>query len=609
MTVELEPTSGDDAAFDTDMTYQVTERIIGADVATYWVDVPTAASVDLGTLTTYETEPGVTRQLVVPDLSSFGYALDSRIDDLGVFNVKDYGAEGDGVTGDLTAINQAITAAEAAGPGTIVYIPSGVYNVETGLSLAGKEVVLRGAGAGGISRLGQTVLHAVTQSGPVLDLDGWEDPGSFTGRVTIGGFTLKGSGVGSQTTNVGLKIGLISSTTFRDIAVMNTAAAGIYTSDGPLLCAFEYITVNTPVDAGDDDIPYIYMEGQANGNLFSHVGLRSSTADNDCGESGAWIMTGDGTNDPTYNQFHHCWAEFLHPVTDGTILSVAGNMNTINNFQCWDTNRADAGATGTSFFRFRPAVNENYGGNLLLGVVPGDNGASASFAYGVIIEQPNNVIQGVKGYRGNNVYIASGVANCTVRLMGAVSGADTAAVVDDSGLTNNVVWDDYLGVADLGSSFDLGSANVAAYSDGGGARGIRVRDADDTTYGVLALGSEGARIQSTTAAPDRLYFTGDQAVFRNVALDRTPLTMIAEDGNAAVQVNGVNGATQPALRVNGFLDYGSGAPKIVSGADTPEGAITAPVGSIFLRTNGGANTTLYVKQTGAGNTGWTAVTP
>lgn len=42
------------------------------------------------------------------------------------------------------------------------------------------------------------------------------------------------------------------------------------------------------------------------------------------------------------------------------------------------------------------------------------------------------------------------------------------------------------------------------------------------------------------------------------------------------------------------------------GTGTPEGAVTAPVGSLFTRTDGGANTTLYVKESGAGNTGWVA---
>lgn len=42
------------------------------------------------------------------------------------------------------------------------------------------------------------------------------------------------------------------------------------------------------------------------------------------------------------------------------------------------------------------------------------------------------------------------------------------------------------------------------------------------------------------------------------------------------------------------------------GTGSPEGAITAGVGTIFLRTDGGASTTLYVKESGSGNTGWVA---
>jgi hypothetical protein len=44
-----------------------------------------------------------------------------------------------------------------------------------------------------------------------------------------------------------------------------------------------------------------------------------------------------------------------------------------------------------------------------------------------------------------------------------------------------------------------------------------------------------------------------------------------------------------------------------SGSGTPEGSVTAPVGSVYRRTDGGTATTLYVKESGAGNTGWAAV--
>ncbi len=42
------------------------------------------------------------------------------------------------------------------------------------------------------------------------------------------------------------------------------------------------------------------------------------------------------------------------------------------------------------------------------------------------------------------------------------------------------------------------------------------------------------------------------------------------------------------------------------GAGSPEGVVTAPIGSLYSNTSGGASTTLYVKTSGAGNTGWTA---
>ncbi|NBU72072.1 MAG: hypothetical protein EBS53_11610 [Bacteroidetes bacterium] len=40
--------------------------------------------------------------------------------------------------------------------------------------------------------------------------------------------------------------------------------------------------------------------------------------------------------------------------------------------------------------------------------------------------------------------------------------------------------------------------------------------------------------------------------------------------------------------------------------NSPEGAVTAPIGSLYSRINGGAGTSFYVKESGTGNTGWVA---
>lgn len=54
---------------------------------------------------------------------------------------------------------------------------------------------------------------------------------------------------------------------------------------------------------------------------------------------------------------------------------------------------------------------------------------------------------------------------------------------------------------------------------------------------------------------------------------------------------------------NVFFEVSSSA-RLLYGTGTPEGNVAAPVGSLFRRTDGGAGTTLYVKESGTGNTGW-----
>lgn len=56
------------------------------------------------------------------------------------------------------------------------------------------------------------------------------------------------------------------------------------------------------------------------------------------------------------------------------------------------------------------------------------------------------------------------------------------------------------------------------------------------------------------------------------------------------------------------LGDGTAAPwiSVVMGTGSPEGAVTAYKGSLYLRYDGGAGTCLYVKESGTGNTGWVA---
>lgn len=59
---------------------------------------------------------------------------------------------------------------------------------------------------------------------------------------------------------------------------------------------------------------------------------------------------------------------------------------------------------------------------------------------------------------------------------------------------------------------------------------------------------------------------------------------------------------------SGFISVIQGkSVNVLANTATPEGARSAPIGSLFLRTDGGAGTSFYVKESGASTAGWKAV--
>ncbi|MBD1554162.1 glycosyl hydrolase family 28-related protein [Pseudomonas typographi] len=101
-----------------------------------------------------------------------------------IFNVKDYGAVGDGVTDDTAAIQAAVDAAAAAGGGQ-VYVPSGTYIVSGGDEPSDGCIVLKSNVYMYGDGMGESTLKVA---------DGWDQ--SITGIVR--------SAYGEETSNFGL---------------------------------------------------------------------------------------------------------------------------------------------------------------------------------------------------------------------------------------------------------------------------------------------------------------------------------------------------------------------------------------------------------------------
>lgn len=88
------------------------------------------------------------------------------------------------------------------------------------------------------------------------------------------------------------------------------------------------------------------------------------------------------------------------------------------------------------------------------------------------------------------------------------------------------------------------------------------------------------------------------------------LTRYDDNGSSLGEVFGVYRATGKitfrAVDSSAGLELGSNGPRIMVGTGTPEGSVTAPVGSEWTDTNTGIK---YAKMAGTGTTGWSPQTP
>lgn len=102
----------------------------------------------------------------------------------------------------------------------------------------------------------------------------------------------------------------------------------------------------------------------------------------------------------------------------------------------------------------------------------------------------------------------------------------------------------------------------------------------------------------TQTAEGSVSFKIDEGVFfYNSTYSGLPAT-------ASAMKIGKNSTTNRSITASGDIAINNSVWS--SGAGSPEGVVQASVGSMYTRTDGGAGSTLYVKESGTGNTGWVA---
>jgi hypothetical protein len=148
--------------------------------------------------------------------------------------------------------------------------------------------------------------------------------------------------------------------------------------------------------------------------------------------------------------------------------------------------------------------------------------------------------------------------------------------------------------------------HIAVLDDAGDPAWHRVvTDAEDVTF----TGTVTISVDSGLAFVVRDAASGDRLLSLNTVGNTVNIinggNLVGYSNDGATDTWAIYAGSGNAW-FSGYVRIGTGTARIISAAGDPEGAVTAPVGSLYLRTNGSTGTTLYVKESGTGNTGWAA---
>ena len=148
-------------------------------------------------------------------------------------------------------------------------------------------------------------------------------------------------------------------------------------------------------------------------------------------------------------------------------------------------------------------------------------------------------------------------------------------------------------------SFLVNNNEIFRFDVTAGSRlGVNTGSGNNATFDVRgSTSSTRAFLVKDNNSVELLRVNNGGNVIINPTSSNTLIGSTIDVGLGKLQVTG-NCYVSGTLRI--------GTITITTGTGSPEGVVTATVGSQFMRTDGGANTTLYVKESGTGNTGWVA---
>lgn len=531
-------------------------------------------------------------------------------------NVRDYGA-GKGAADDNAYIQSAIDAAEAAGGGT-VYFPAGTYNLQTQLTPR-NNVSYKGEG-------GKSILKINSTPGPTYIFN--RTSGDIS-NVTWDGLTFDGSinypansQVYKQTyanMNSGMRIAGVKATniTIKNCQFLNLT---LYSID-----------INAPYSENISILNNYFYRGSYRSNVIM---FRAQGITTDAERPSKILVQGNHIEQCGPQQFYDASKEDYTASCDGIQLDKCRDSVIANNV----VNRA-----GSIGIRVEDSLRVTVIGNVVS--EPGGDGI-VIYKNSVDVSVTGNTIKNwgrippaycMRNYSGTyvlarefpNVSAAPLPANPTasawfITWPYTLTGIDTGTILAYSdtnyyGTTTNGILP-FRGNAAINIHTNVirvtvtGNVAEGDVSQSGGLYnysgdyGISaVPTANDSAAGVVGNNMANCVISGNLIADPRVYriYHPEYTDPVNTRGPTQPATYIGNRDSSSSIWNGNYRVSQTGYVVGTGVQFAA-TNTITSGSGSPEGAVTAPVGSLFLRTNGGAGTTLYIKESGTGNTGWAA---
>lgn len=539
-------------------------------------------------------------------------ALEKKI--VEIVSVKDYGAVGDGVADDTAAIQAAIAYVASLGGG-IVQVPSGTY----GINAAGNYTGIQLKTGVYLSMYGAK-LKAISSNQPsyrLINIEQVSNCGVFGGEIQGDRATNTATGEWGHCLHIILDC---TNITIKDVRVSDGFGDGIYIgrqcSDVHVLnCT---VTNNRRNNISVVTASNVVIDGcdisNANGTL-PECGIDIEPNTNDLPSSNVVI-----TNCNIFGNNKDGIGYSAPPPTPLIESSVISNCHIYNNGRhgilasyikvlevtnCVIRNNGGDGISDSAAL----ATLLNFNGNAIY-----DNTGSGLFGFSSNTIITNNQIKGsgqwgVHWQNGNHVTISGNLISDSGQ-----DGIYYERAYNSSIVGNTVKNSQKHGILITGTSTSSAthSRKVTISGNNVAFSGLLA----DNTYSGIYLDTyantctiTGNTIAAGTAGnlPQYAIYAADATV--NVSGNQTDGAV--KSGNAQVSVGGValpSFINSPSMFGYTYASrmYVPGQAFVTGGTGSPEGVVTAGAGSIYLRADGGAGTSFYVKQTAAGNTGWAA---